>query len=106
MQRCDEQKPCGRRHFGVGDRADRGVVAIPEPDGELVVVGLQAEPGVAVARIALANLDRGGDQQAFDFCHGRDQFGALPVVERLQDRRRGVVGALVQRREFAAPRRR
>ncbi|HEX6827585.1 MAG TPA: hypothetical protein VF104_01250, partial [Burkholderiales bacterium] len=64
---------------------------------------LQAEPGVAVARIAFADLDRGGDQQALDFGHRRDQFRALPVVERVQDRRRGVIGALIERREFAAP---
>ena len=40
-QRCDEQKPCGRSHFGVGDRADRGVgeTVMPSPPQPLLTIG-------------------------------------------------------------------
>jgi hypothetical protein len=97
VQRRHQQQTRWRREVGVvGGAGTRRLEAVVETLGQLGVVRTEAVAGVRVARIGRSDADHRRGEQPLDLGHGGGEPVALPVVERMQDRRGQLVGAPIQ----------
>ncbi len=90
----------GTRSCGVGRDAAGRVEAVLEARAQLVEVLLEAPAGGGAGRVLDLDPEPGGEQQAFDLGHGRDQVLALALAQGGQERGRVLVGALVEEGEL------
>ena len=97
VQRGDQEQTGwqGQLVVGGGDAQSR-VEPCLEPFRELGAVGGHARAGEGVAWVEHLDADHRRGEQLFDLGHGRDQPVALPLAQRVEDRRRQLVRAPVE----------